>query len=154
MWHFFSTQRRILCAIEENGRLLRRILESLNPKETPTSVTFQEITLNPTAAGQTQVYTGALAPAGSAFPAGTTFTVTANDPAVEVSVDATGLVVTVIYPANWVESTTTPLEIAYSTSTFVPTPSTSPAVVTATITPSAPPVPVDTPTGVTFTQTS
>ena len=109
--------------------------------------------MNPTAAGQTQVYTGALSPEGSAFPAGTTFTVTANDPAVEVNVDATGLVVTVIYPAGWVESTTTPLELTYTTSTFVPSPSTSPAVISATITPSVPPVPVDTPVGITFTQT-
>jgi len=130
------------------------ILNTLGPQPTPTSITFQEITMNPTEAGQSQVFTIALAPTGSAFPAGTTYTVTSNDPAVSPSLDATGLILSVTYPAVWAENTTTPLAFEWATSTFVPSPSTSPSSLNLTITPSAPPASAVTPTSVSYTQTT
>jgi hypothetical protein len=141
---------RLLHLTEENNRLLRELLCALKPK-TPTSISFSEITMNPTAAGQTQVFTGTLAPAGSAFAADTTFTIASNDPAVSPSVDSTGLIVSVTYPDGWVESTTTPLAFSYAAaSASNPTWSLS-----ATITPSAPPPPASTlPSSITFDQTT
>jgi hypothetical protein len=44
---------RLLHLTEENNRILRHILCRLTP--TPTSISFEEITLNPTEAGQSQV---------------------------------------------------------------------------------------------------
>ena len=126
---------------------LRCIRRELAP-HFPTSITFKEITtMNPTQAGQTQVFTGTLSPAGATYPADTVFTVTSNDPAVSPTVDSTGLVVSVTYPAGWVESTTTPLAFSYAASSA----STSGSL-TATITPSAPPAAF--PTGITFSQTT
>ena len=140
---------RLLHLTEENNRILRHILCRLTP--TPTSITFGEITMNPTAAGQTQVFTGTLAPAGSAFAADTTFTVTSNDPAVSPSVDSTGLVVSVTYPDGWVESATTPLEFAYAAASA----SNPTWTLAATITPSAPPPPaVPLPSSIAFAQTT
>jgi len=119
--------------------------------------------MNPTQAGQTQVFTGSLLPLASgttpaaAYPAGVTFTVSANDDALNsgaVTVDATGTIVTVVYPDGWVENLANPLVITYESSPFVPFPSTSPTNITATITPSAPPAAVvPTPTGISFVQT-
>jgi len=129
----------------------REILHALHP-HFPTHVHFSEITMSPTEAGNTQVFTGTLAPAGSAFPSDTVFTVTPNDTALTsaVTVDETGLIVTAVYPTGWVESTTTPLVINYSASS-----ASAGQTLTATITPSAPPAPPATfPTSITFTQTS
>jgi hypothetical protein len=125
---------------------------------TPTRIRFTEITMLDTVGGNTLVYTGAL-PAGEEFPAGTTFIVTSNDPAVVPTVDATGLIVEIPLPTGWVESTTTPLVIDWASDTFVPNPSTSPSSLTASITPSAPPPPPPpppalTPTSIVFTQTT
>lgn len=120
--------------------------------ELPTQIIFTETTMNPTEAGQIQEFTGVLAPTGSAFPSDVVVTVTPNDPSLasDVSVDSTGLIVTANYPAGWVESTTTPLSIAYS-ATSASNPAWS---LSATITPSAPPPPPSTlPTSITFTQT-
>jgi len=139
---------RLLHLTEENHRILRELLCALKPPP-PTSISFQELTLNPTEAGQTQVFTGTLAPAGSAFPTYVAFTLTSNDTAVSPTLDPTGLIVTVTYPEGWVESTTTPLAFSYgATSPSNPTWSLS-----ATITPSAPPPPPPVlPTSISFVQ--
>ena len=113
----------------------------------PNSISFTETTMNPTAAGQSQVFTGTLAPAGATYPADTTFTITSNDPAISPSVDSTGLIVSVSYPAGWTESTTTPLAFSYAAASA----SNPTMAVTATITPSAP---VTLPTSITFAQTT
>lgn len=134
-----ETQERILHEI--------RAIKHELAHPTPTAITFNEVTMNPTAAGQTQVFTGTLSPAGSAFPTDATFTVTSNDPAVSPSVDSTGLIVSVTYPSGWTESTTTPLAFTYRAAS-ASNPSWSLA---ATITPSAPPVGL--PTSIAFTQT-
>jgi len=141
--HHKSVEREILHELEEIERDLRR--------PTPTSISFKEITMNPEGPGVTQVWTGTISPAGAVFPAGTTFTVTPSDPTVQATVDATGLIVTIVYPTTFVANPTSPFSVSYSTSTFVPSPSTSTATVSATITPTAP---VLTPTSVGFTQTS
>jgi len=150
---FCHRRRREEELLEEILHTEKRIEEELAPK-TPTAIRFKEIIMGlATVGGNTLVFTGTLSPVGAAFPAGTSFNVTSNDPAVLPTVDPTGLIVTVPLPTGWVESATTPLEIAYSTGTFTPEPSTSPAVLTATITPSAPP-PTPTPTGILFMQTT
>jgi hypothetical protein len=112
----------------------------------PTAIRFTETTMAPTEAGQTQVFTGTLSPAGATMPADATFTVTSNDTAVSPSVDSTGLIVSVTYPEGWVESTTTPLAFSYTASS-----ASTGMSLTATITPSAPAV---VPTGITFAQTT
>ena len=140
---------------EEILHELRCIRRELQPQRTATQIRFTEITMNPTEAGQTQVFTGTLSPNGAVYPAGTTFTVTSNDPAITPTVDPTGTVVTVTYPQGWTESTTTALAFQYASSVFVPVPSTSPTQVTATITPSAPPQPpTPTPVAINFQQTT
>ena len=101
--------------------------------------------MNPTAAGQTQVFTGTLAPAGAVLPSDSVFAVTSNDPAVSPSVDSTGLIVSVTYPQGWTESATTPLAFSYTA-----TSASTGMSLAATITPSAP---VVVPTGITFAQT-
>lgn len=101
----------------------------------PTSITFQEITMNPTEAGQDQTFTGTLTPAGSTTPPDAVFAVTSNDTLVKPAVDTTGLVVSVTYPAGWVENATTPLVFTYSATS----PSNPSWTLGATITPSAPP---------------
>jgi hypothetical protein len=142
--------REILTLLQHILHELRIIRRELSPL-TPTTIAFQETSMLPTIGGNTLVFTGTLAPSGAAYPVGTTFTVTANDPAVSPAVDPTGLIVTIPLPSGWVESATTPLEISYSTSTFTPEPSTSPSTITATITPSVAAV---TPTSITFAQTT
>jgi hypothetical protein len=143
----------------------RKILERLpNPHRiTPTGIIFKEVTMNPTQAGQVQVFTGTLQPAAigttpaAAYPAGVTFTATANDDALNsgaIVVDPTGTIVTVTYPDGWVENAALPLAITYESSPFTPFPSTSPSQVSAVITPSAPPqAAVPTPTSISFVQT-
>lgn len=126
---------------EENQRFLRE----LRPHH-PTKIHFSELTMNPTAAGQTQVFTGTLTPAGAVFPADSAFTVTSNDTLVSPSVDASGLIVSVTYPDGWTESTTTPLAFAYTASS-----ESEDMNLTATITPSAP---VVVPTGISFKQST
>jgi hypothetical protein len=111
--------------------------------------------MNPEGPNVTQVWQGSILPAGSVFPAGTTFTAVPSDPTVGVSVDSTGLSVTITYPSTFVSNPASPFSVAWSTSTFVPEPSTSPAQLIATITPTAPPpVPTPTPTSVSFVQVS
>jgi hypothetical protein len=104
--------------------------------------------MNPTEAGQTQVFTGNLQPAGAQFPSDSVFGVQSNDPAVSPSVDSTGLVVSVTYPAGWVESTTTPLAFNYTA-----TSASTGMSLAAVITPSAPPA-APVPTGIQFNQTT
>lgn len=134
-----------LKTIEEYLWQIKHILERHQPK-TPTRITFKEITMLPTQGGNTLVFTGTLAPAGAVYPSDTTFTVTSNDPAVSPTVDASGLVVTVALPAGWVESTTTPLAIAYQATSV-----SGPVSISATITHSAP---VVLPTSIFFQQTT
>lgn len=109
--------------------------------------------MNPEGPGVTQVWQGSILPAGSVFPAGTTFTGVPSDPTVVVSIDSTGLNVTITYPSTFQSDPSNPFSVEWSTSTFVPQPSTSPAQLTATITPTAP-TPVLTPTSVSFVQIS
>ena len=140
----------ILRREDEILRTEREILHELHEQHhpTPTAITFTEITMNSTAAGQSQVFTGTLVPAGAVYPADSTFTVVSNDPAVSPSVDSTGLVVSVSYPAGWVESTTTPLAFSYAAAS-ASNPNMS---VSSTIPPSAPVN--NLPTGITFNQTT
>jgi hypothetical protein len=132
--------------IEEILRDEREILRLLQPKLS-TSISFTEITMNPTEAGQTQVFTGTLAPAGSVLAPDAVATVSSNDPAVSPTLDSTQLIVSVTYPAGWVESTTTPLVFTYGTTSA----STGQAL-SATITPSAPPAALA--TSIAFAQTT
>jgi hypothetical protein len=127
--------------------LAEEIVRLAEHPPTPTSIRFTERTMNPTEAGQTQVFTGTLTPAGSTFPGDTAFTVASNDPAVSPSVDSTGLIVSVTYPDGWTESTTTPLAFTYGASS-----ASNPGwTLSATISPSAS---VVLPTGITFAQTT
>lgn len=146
--HRKSELDQILREVREIRREVEEIERQLQSKRHPTSITFQEITMNPTAAGQTQVFTGTLAPVGSQFPVDTVATVTSNDSTVSPALDSTNLVVSVTYPAGWVENASTPLAFAYNASSASnPTWSLS-----ATITPSAPAAIL--PTSITFTQTT
>ncbi len=145
----------------EIERLLRDILQRLKRIEcklesaTPNGIIFKEITMNPTQAGQTQVFTGTLSPTGAVYPAGTTFTVTSNDPAIIPTVDSTGTIVSVTYPQGWIENPNTPLAFLYSSSVFVPVAPGTATQVSATITPSAPPPPpTPTPNSINFQQTT
>jgi len=143
----------ILQQSKEQTFILREIYRRTLPS-TPTQILFHEVTMNPTEGGNTLIFTGTLAPAGAAFPAGTTFAVVSNDPSVSPTVDPTGLIVTIPLPTGWVENESIPLAVSYSTSSFVPNPSTAPTSLSATITPSAPPPPaLLTPTSISFTQT-
>jgi hypothetical protein len=149
--HGWKTERLLLDAMV----LLERIglyFPPPPPQPTPTSISFQETTMNPTQGGQSQVFTGTLSPAGSTYPAGTTFTVTSNDPAVSPTVDPTGATVSVTYPQGWSESTTTPLVFSYSSSTFVPVAPGTATQIAGTITPSAPPA--GSPNSIAFVQTT
>ena len=56
----------LVCSIDERLEHLERLVHRLIRK--PYSITFKEMTMNPTEAGQTQVFTGTLAPAGAVFP--------------------------------------------------------------------------------------
>ena len=134
------------------GRLewmVEKIIQLLNQQPFETSISFTEITMLPVEAGNTLVYTGVLAPAGSILAPDFVATVTSNDPAILPTVDSTGLIVTVPLPAGWVESTTSPLAIAYAT-----TSATTAQALSATITPGAEVIPPVLATSVTFTQTT
>jgi len=113
----------------------------------PSTIVFKELTVNPTQAGQTQVFTGVLVPAGATYPADTTFTLTSNDPAVFPTLDASGLVVSVTYPQGWSESPTTPLAFSYGAASVSANGSLS-----SVITPSAPVSAF--PTGINWTETT
>lgn len=144
-----SNDRHILRLLDQ---ILYRLecIESRSAPRFPTSISFTEITMAPTSAGQSQVFTGVFAPAASIPPTDAAFTISSNDTAVSPSVDATGLIVSVTYPSGWVESTTTPLAFTYAASSAsVPS-----WTLSATITPSAPPVVTNYPTSITFTQTT
>lgn len=108
----------------------------------------------PPVAGNTLVYTGTLSPSGSAFPAGTVFTIASSDPTVTPTVDPTGLIITVPLPSTFVDNPSTPFNMLYTASGITPVPSTSPTTITAAITPSIPVSTVTTPTGITFAQTT
>ena len=136
---------------DNDHHLLEEILHELCAirrelaKPLSTTLVFKEITMLSTTGGNTLVYTGTLAPAGSVLAPDFVATVTSNDPAVLPTVDSTGLVVTIPLPSGWVESTT-PLAIAYATTSA----STGQAL-SATITPSAP---VNLATSIAFAQTT
>lgn len=147
--HFTEYQR-------EELHLLRRILhavERLSPQP-PLATAISFIQENPmsnsTQAGQTQVFTGTLAPAGSVLASDAVATISSNDPAVSPTLDSTQLIVSVTYPTGWVESTATPLAFQYATTSA----STGQAL-SATITPSAPPPPPPVlATSISFAQTT
>jgi hypothetical protein len=146
--HEFLTifEREMLHRIEHLEREVHRLEREIQPPTLATSISFTEITMLPTQGGNTLVYTGTLAPAGSVLAPDFVATVTSNDPAVLPTVDSTGLIVTIPLPAGWVESTTTPLAIQYAT-----TSATTSQALSATITPSAPVVLAS---SVTFVQTT
>jgi len=100
----------------------------------------------PVEAGNTLIYTGTPSPTGSILAPDAVVTVTSNDPAVSPTVDSTGLIVTVPLPTGWVENATTPLEIAYST-----TSSSTGQTLSSTITPG---VEVVLATSISFVQTT
>jgi hypothetical protein len=132
-------------------RVIRRAL--VHP--TPHHIRFKERTMLPPNPGNTLVFTGTIDPPGSAFPAGTTFTVTSDDPSVTPTVDETGLIVTIPIPLTAKEGEV--LVVNYASSTFTSDPVTSPAQITSAITltiGSVPPPPVPTPTGIVFNQTT
>lgn len=138
--------------VHDAREIVRDVVDIFSTHHHPTHIRFQEITMSPTEAGQTQVFTGTLIPSGSAFPQDAQFSVSSNDADVSPVVDATGLVVSVTYPSDWLEATTTPLVFSYvATSASNPT-----WTLTATITPSAPPPPATPPlpTSISFAQTS
>jgi hypothetical protein len=144
---------KILEVLERILHELREIRRELRPQTpTPTSVAYtlqgDTMALVP---GTTAVFTGVTSPAGSSFPAGTTFTVTTTDPTVTATVDATGLIVTLVLPTTFVDDPANPFSFTVTSSTFVPVPSTSPSSISTTTTPS---IPIPTPLSVTFTQTS
>ena len=131
-------------------RLLRKLVKEEEPthNDFPTSTMFKEISMNPTTGGNTQVFTGTFVPAGSVPPTDAVYAVTSNDTAISPTVDATGLIVTGILPAGWVESTTTPLAYTRTASSA----SNPTWTLSDVITPSAPPVGF--PTSTTFVQTT
>jgi hypothetical protein len=139
--------------LKELVRLLRKLVKEEEPAHNalPTSTSFTEITMNPTIGGNTQVFTGTFVPAGSVPPTDAVYAVTSNDTAINPTVDATGLIVTGILPAGWVESTTTPLAYTRTASSA----SNPTWTLSDVITPSAPPNPSGGfPTGTTFVQTT
>jgi hypothetical protein len=147
---------RIAEALEHIFHELREIRREIKrPLPPPASIlatiiSFKGANMNPTQAGQTQVFTGTLSPAGSVLAPDAVATVVSNDPAVQPTLDSTQLVVSVTYSQGWQESTTTPLAFQYATTSA----STGQAL-SATITPSAPPPPnVVLATGISFVETT
>jgi hypothetical protein len=141
--------------LESVERRLAEIERRLPQPHTPTTLVFQESSMPlPPVAGNTLVYTATLSPAGSAFPAGTSFTVVSSDPTVTPTVDPTGLIITIPLPETFVDNPDAPFNVVYTASGITPEPSTSPTSLTATITPSVPVPPTPTPTGIAFVQTT
>jgi hypothetical protein len=130
-----------------NGYLARIALYYPTPRPTATGIYFEEITMNPTQAGQTQVFTGTLLPSGSVLAPDAVATISSNDPSVSPTLDSTQLIVSVTYPQGFTESATTPLAFTYATTSA----STGQAL-SATITPSAPPPVLA--TSISFAQTT
>jgi hypothetical protein len=128
-----DAEKEIVDLLRELLKELREVRELL-PRRPPlsTSIVFKEISMNPTQAGQTQVFTGTLSPSGSVLAPDAVATITSNDPAVSPSLDSTKLIVSVTYPDGWVESPSEPLAFTYATTSA----STGQAF-SATITPSA-----------------
>ena len=143
----------IISLLKEDIRELRTIERQLS-HPTPTAVCFKETSMLSADPGNTLVFTGTISPDGAVFPAGTTFTVTASDPNAIPTVDSTGLVVTIPIPATATSGES--LTITWQTSTFAPSPATSPASLQATIdlTVGSAPPPAATPTAVVFNQTT
>jgi hypothetical protein len=149
--------RKLIDIAERNEKLtghalheLRAIRHELSPPTPsfPTAISFKEITMLPPVAGNTLVYTGTLAPAGSAFTANTTFSAVSSDPNATASVDATGLIVTIVLGASFVDNPASPFNVVYTASDSTQTP---PASITATITPS---IPTPFPSSISFIQTT
>jgi hypothetical protein len=126
-------EREEIRELREEIKLDREIVEELRDirrdleHPTPTGFVSKEITMLAIAAGNTPVFTITYSPAGSVFPAGTTFTASANDPAITPTISADGTIVTVPLPTDWVQDGVHPLAVSLASSTFVPNPSTSPA---------------------------
>jgi hypothetical protein len=61
--------RRLKSIEESQERILHELHELRHPNRSfPTSICFKEITMNPTIGGNTQVFTGVLAPSGATYP--------------------------------------------------------------------------------------
>jgi hypothetical protein len=153
-----TPDEQIIELLESALHELRAIKHKLFPP-TPTAVWFnQENPMLPAVPGNILVFTGTIEPSGTAFPAGTNFSVISSDPAVSPTVDETGLIVTIPIPAD-LPAQTPPevLTITWETSTFVPQPDSAPASLSATIAltigTATPPPPTGTPQQVVFTQT-
>ena len=146
---------KVLHLEERIDHRLREIEHRLPKPSTPTAFNFtQENPMITEGPGVTQVWTASPLPAGSAFPAGTTFTATPSDPTVSSTLDPTGLILTIAYPDTFVADPASPFNVVVASSTFVPSPSTAPAQVSETVTPTAPPPATPTPTSFGFVQTT
>lgn len=73
--HEHSERCETDCILRDINLALWEILRLLR-KPTPHRIHFKELTMNPEGPDVTQVWTATPAPAGSEFPAGTTFTAT------------------------------------------------------------------------------
>jgi hypothetical protein len=138
-------QREILRVLERMLYLLEKLVDNKQPKF-PTSISFKEISMVSATAGNTQVWTGVLAPAGATYPSDTVFSLVSSDPTVSPSVDPTGLIVTIAYPQGFVDNPASPFNVGYTASS-----ASAGGSISATITPSAP---ASFPTGITFGQTT
>jgi hypothetical protein len=97
--------------------------------------------------GNTLVYTGTLAPAGSQLPPDTQVSLSSSDPTVQPTVDSTNLVVTIPLPTGFVDNPVNLFTVKYNAASAA-NPNWS---LSATITPSAP---VTLPTSIVFNQTT
>jgi hypothetical protein len=137
----------LLDRILEELKHISRQMNKLLPHTTlPTSISFTEISMVSATAGNTQVWTGVLAPAGATYPSDTVFSLVPSDPTVSPSVDPTGLIVTIAYPQGFVDNPASPFKVGYTASS-----ASAGGSISATITPSAP---ASFPTGITFGQTT
>jgi hypothetical protein len=139
------TSKKILEVDLANMGFLSQIAADLNPI-TPTSISFTETSMLSPTAGNTLVFTGTLAPAGSVYPADTTFALVSSDTTVTPTVDVTGLIVTIPLPTTFVDNPASPFNVVYTATSI-----SGPLTISATITPS---IPVALPTSIAFAQTT
>jgi hypothetical protein len=88
-----------------------------------------------------------LQPAGSQYPADVEVALVSSDPTVTLTIDPTGLIVTIPLPSTFVDPPAAPFNVGYTATS----PSNPGWSVTGNITPSAPAV---LPTRITFVQTT
>lgn len=139
--------REILQISQANMGYLADIDAQFHRTTFPTQISFKETSMLDPVAGNTLVYTGTLTPAGAVYPSGAIFSLQSSDPTVNPTVDATGLVVTIVLPSTFVDDPNNPFNVVYTATSADGTQS-----ITATITPSVPAATF--PTGITFAQTT